>query len=183
MKNDTFKDLIALYARMDLAWDAVAEQYEFQCNGCKDNCCRSLFYHYTQVEKSFLRYGFDKLDSPKKKSILKLAQDWLEKTFEHPSDNQSRKIICPANKGERCLLYRYRPMICRLHGLPHELCRPGAPPVKGPGCQAGEFDNKKYIPFDRTPFYREMAQAELTFQTISGKRGKIKQTIAHMLLS
>jgi len=73
-------------------------------------------------------------------------------------------------------------MICRLHGLPHELCIPGATPVKKPGCCAGQFDDKPYIKFDRTPFYKQMAQIEMKFRQDFNKIDKIKETIAQMLL-
>ncbi len=74
-------------------------------------------------------------------------------------------------------------MICRMHGLPHELHKPGFPIIKGPGCDAGRFDEKDYIPFDRTPFYREMAGVEMGFRTAFGKSGKIRETIAQILVS
>ena len=183
MTTDRFDDLRLLYARMDQAWDDVADGYGFRCNGCEDNCCQSLFFHHTQVEKSYLQHGFDTLDDTLQQSVLKRAGHYLEITFDQPENIRSKKMMCPLNNDGLCLLYPYRPMICRLHGLPHELCRPGFPPVKGPGCHAGNFTEKQYLAFDRTPFYKEMARIEIDFQKATGKRGKLKETIAHMLLS
>jgi hypothetical protein len=74
-------------------------------------------------------------------------------------------------------------MICRLHGLPHELKRPGGDPVQGPGCNFGKFDPNGYIPFDRTLFYQEMAAIELRFRKTLNLSGRVKQTIAQMLIS
>jgi len=53
----------------------------------------------------------------------------------------------------------------------------------GKGCDAGSFNDKPYIKLDRTPFYRQMAQIELAFRQDAKKTGKIKETIAQMLIS
>jgi hypothetical protein len=74
-------------------------------------------------------------------------------------------------------------MICRLHGLPHELNRPEYQPVKSPGCHAGLFSDKPYIKFDRTPFYIKMAQIEADYRKEIKMRGKIKESVAQMLIS
>ena len=167
---------------MDSAWDAVAQKYGFECNGCSDNCCQSLFYHHTHVEKAYLNHGLKHLATEKQKIILRRAADYVKITFQSHGHGHSKKIMCPANEDGKCLLYPYRPMICRLHGLPHELSRPGSAPVKGPGCDAGNFTAYNYIPFDRTPFYRQMARIEMQFQTSTQQSGRIKETIAQMLL-
>jgi hypothetical protein len=76
-------------------------------------------------------------------------------------------------------------MICRLHGIPHELRRPGQPEQRSPGC--GEFNRRcgrmAYHPFDRTPLYAELARLESEFQQALGVRRRFKHTIAEMLLS
>ncbi len=182
-----FSSLIGLYKKMDAAFDKVAAQYGFQCNGCEDNCCRSLFFHHTFVEKAFLQYGFSRMDIKMQKKIHKNAAAYVSETFsgslpQKDMPRKSLKLMCPLNQDGRCTLYFFRPMICRLHGLPHQLTRPAdASPVRGPGCDAGRFDDKAYIPFDRTPFYIQMAAIEQTFRKDTGHTGKIRETIAHML--
>ena len=183
MTADTFQALKKVYAQMDHAWNKIAREYGFRCKGCKDNCCKSLFFHHTHVEKSYLRHGFTRLDPARQKTIRNRAEEYIEKTFQSQKNVESKKIMCPVNEDGLCLLYKYRPMICRLHGLPHELHRAGSDPVKGTGCEAGAFRKKTYIPFNRTPFYQQMAQIEMTFRETSGNTGKIKETVAHMLLS
>lgn len=182
MNNHQFPLLSALYKRMDQAYDRVAGQYGFQCRGCMDNCCRSLFFHHTHIEKAYLLSGFNLLEQEQKKEVCKKAAVYVDKTFSTGTEPKSLKLICPLNKDGLCILYPYRPMICRLHGLPHELNRPGAPPLKGPGCDAGEFGQTDYIPFDRTPFYVEMARIEKAFRKSEHKNGKIRETIAQMLI-
>jgi len=168
---------------MDAAWNKIAAQYQFNCMGCEDNCCQSLFFHHTHIERAYLRHGLNLLAPDKKQAILHRAKTYCDQTFGQNIEAKSLKLFCPVNENGRCLLYRYRPMICRLHGLPHELTRPGFTPVRGPGCPAGKFDGKPYIKFDRTPFYQQMAKIEMAFQRTVHKTGKIKQTVAQILLT
>ncbi|MBU8849737.1 MAG: hypothetical protein KOO64_09345 [Desulfobacterales bacterium] len=183
MTIKTFEPLATLYNAMDKTWNKIATGYHFKCSGCEDNCCKSLFFHHTYIEKAYLIHGFNTLDQDRKKKILAKAKKYCEKMFSQSSEIKSLKIYCPVIENDRCLLYLYRPMICRLHGLPHELSRPGLNPVKGAGCDAGLFDDKTYIKFDRTPFYQQMAQIELAFRQDLNKSVKIKETVAQMLLS
>ena len=179
MTPSEFEHLAALYADMDAAYDKVAKTYDFHCQGCKDNCCTSLFFHHTHVEKAYLAYGFSTLADSDQRIIRQRADDYIKETFESQGNLESKKILCPLNQDEKCMIYAFRPMICRLHGLPYELHRPGAFPMKGPGCHAGNFH--PYTPFDRTPFYQRMAQVEMEFRTRFNKTGKIKETIAQIL--
>lgn len=183
MTQNTFKSLVSLYELMDHTWDKVAALHHFTCNGCEDNCCRSLFFHHTHIEKAYLLHGFQELTVHKRKKILDRAKTYCQETFSHSSEIKSKKIYCPANEAGLCLLYRYRPMICRLHGLPHELNRPGSGPVRGEGCDAGRFDDKTYVKFDRTPFYQQMGQIEMVFRRDKNIFSKIKETVAQMLVS
>ena len=194
---EIFLPLSILFKDMDKAWDDTAAQYGFACRGCEDNCCLSLFYHHTYVEKAYLLYGFDQLDDKEQDIILNRARTYCRITFSDPgpistdpistnsvSENPvSKKNPCPLLFDGKCRLYTYRPMICRMHGLPHELHRPGHSPVRGKGCAAGAFETQPYIPFDRTPFYREMARIEMAFRESAGCSGKIKESVAQILLS
>jgi len=172
-----------LYQFMDETWSRIAASYQFQCTGCEDNCCRALFFHHTHIEKAYLRHGFDQLEPGRKNGILSRAEDYRQKTFPENAEIKNLKIMCPLNEKGMCILYAYRPMICRLHGLPHEIRKPGFPPMMGKGCEAGQFHDKAYIPFDRTPFYQSMARLEADYRQKSKITGKIKGTVAQMLLS
>ena len=180
-----FSPLVQLYQDMDNTWNRIAQQYGFECNGCEDNCCLSLFFHHTHAEVSFLQFGFQALPHKDQKQILTLSRDYCRQTFSETTAAHnppaSKKIPCPLLKNERCTLYQFRPMICRMHGLPHELHKPGFNVIKGPGCDAGKFAGQTYIPFDRTPFYKQMAVIEMNFRQLTGKTGKIKKTIAQIL--
>lgn len=166
---------------MDNTWNRIAEAYQFQCNGCKDNCCQSLFFHHTHIEKAYLHHGFEQLKPDKKKDILNKAEYYCRKTFPTSGEVKSLKIMCPLNEKGRCILYPYRPMICRLHGLPHEIRKPGFNPLMGKGCETGLFDDKPYIEFNRTPFYQNMAQIEAEYRKKIKINYKIKETVGQML--
>lgn len=175
--------LATLYHDMDKAWHQVADAYAFQCNGCEDNCCRSLFFHHTHIEKAYLLFGFDELDENTQKNILGRAAEYCRRVFSDESPRRGLKLMCPVNADGSCRLYRFRPMICRLHGLPHEVRQPGRPIVTGQGCAAGGFENLLYRTFDRTPYYQRMAILEADFRRLYRKTKRVKETIAQMLVS
>ncbi len=181
-----FLPLTQLYNEMDTAWNRVADIYEFECTGCTDNCCLSLFFHHTYVESAFIKYGTKMLSPETQKEIINKANNYCAQTFgpnqSSPASPVSKKIPCPLLLNGQCRLYEFRPMICRMHGLPHELHKPGYGVIKGPGCKAGQFDRHTYIPFDRTPFYSRMAGIEMAFRSRTGKSGKIRKTIAQILI-
>ncbi|MCK7469528.1 MAG: hypothetical protein MZU95_01040 [Desulfomicrobium escambiense] len=155
--------------------------------GCEESCCRTRFHHHTLLEYHCLRDGFERLPAgraggkswpgPSPGVAGNTPGTW-------PSD--CHEPLCPLNSAGRCVLYAHRPMICRLHGIPHELRRPGQPAQLGPGC--GEFHRRcgraVYHPFDRTPLYTELARLESEFQQALGRApAGSSTTIAEMLLN
>jgi hypothetical protein len=174
-----------LYASMDRSYENVADHYGFACNGCEDNCCLTLFYHHTHLEFFYLHKGFRGLDRQRQVAISEKAQAvcsavrWAEK------NGPPLRQICPLNIDSRCNLYAFRPMICRLHGIPSELRRPDGQTTRAPGC--GSFMDRcgqlAYVPFDRTPFYRDLAGIEQALRRDMPGAGKIKMTVAEMILA
>ena len=174
-----------IYAAMDDAYDRAAKQYGFSCDGCRDNCCRTRFYHHTLIEYLYLKAGLMTLDTEIQDQIKLRAITVIDSIEKAPDNQEAIRSMCPLNVDTRCILYPYRPMICRLHGIPHELKKPGQPGIMGPGCHT--FDSrcghKPYIPFDRTPLYRDMANLESDLRKANRFQDKIKMTIAEMILS
>ncbi len=176
--------LETLYRDMDAAYRAAADHYGFHCDGCTDNCCLTRFYHHTHLEYLYLRQGFLALPAEVRQAVGRSAVLAVREAAAAERTAAAVRIMCPVNRNGRCLLYAYRPMICRLHGVAHELHPPGRPVVRAPGCDA--FDRlaarAAYRRFDRTPFYREMALLEKDLkQALGGTAAKLKMTVAEMI--
>jgi len=176
--------LSTLFDRMDRQYAAAAEHYGFVCRGCENNCCRTRFYHHTLIEYYYIRQGFELLDDDQKQNIRHRAG--IVDQIHSIADRQgvSAREMCPLNRQGRCILYTYRPMICRLHGIPHELHPPGKSLQRHPGCDAF-YDGSRTrscIDFDRTPFYIEMSMLERNLKVALGSSQKMKMTVAQMLL-
>jgi Fe-S-cluster containining protein len=177
--------LTKIYAAMDQQYALAAEYYGFNCTGCNDNCCSTCFYHHTFLEYLFILKGYDTLVSGQRTEIKKRARRVCGKT--QAADENAIKIrqMCPLNLEGRCILYAYRPMICRLHGIDHEFRKPDQKVVYGPGCKVfmKQCEEKKYFKFDRTPFYLAMAGLEKELKLILGFADKIKMTVAEMIVT
>ncbi len=172
--------LETLYEKMDADYHRVAAQYGFVCAGCADTCCRTRFYHHTHVEYLYLKKTFAGLEKTLRQTLINRAGQ----TQRLISQDSLSRPICPVNDEGKCLLYAARPMICRLHGIPHELRHPGRGVSFAPGC--GEFDRQcktgSYIPFDRTPLYMELARIENDMKAALGQTEKLRLTVAEMLI-
>lgn len=177
--------LAAIYTKMDAKYNEAADYYGFCCGGCEENCCFTRFYHHTFVEYLYILEGLEKLGIGSQAEIREKALLVCRQTAELERSGQPVRLLCPLNYEGLCALYSYRPMICRLHGIPHELTIPGRERVLSPGC--GEFisrcGEKEYVNFDRTPFYAEMAGLEKELKEAFGISERIKLTVARMLVS
>ncbi len=171
------------FASMDKKYNAVADLYGFNCEGCINNCCFTRFHHHTHLEYFYILEGYKTLENKQQITVSEKAFDVCRKTDELEKKEATIRLMCPLNFDGMCILYEYRPMICRLHGMPHELGRPGQIPVRSPGCEAftEQRKEKAYYTFDRTPFYVEMAGLENRLKQSLGIASKFKMTIAQML--
>lgn len=168
---------------MDSRYAEVAGRYGFVCRGCRDNCCITRFTHHTWIEYHYLLSGFESIDEVRKKKVRRRADTVTDIMRMADARGLPVREMCPLNVDGRCVLYSHRPMICRLHGLPHELHPPGQDLRKHPGCEAF-YDRcglSGYIRFDRTPFYMELSNLERNLRGSLGITRKIKMTIAQML--
>lgn len=171
-----------LFGRMDQAYEALALQTGFHCRGCEDNCCRSLFYHHTVAEYLFLRQGLGRLSAARRTEICERAQRSSGRGTS--AEVSEAGGMCPLNEEGLCVLYAQRPMICRLHGIPHQLRRPDGTLQTGPGCSAFYNGNGRTdsLRFDRTPWYLALARLEGELRRATGFQGRIRLTIADMML-
>jgi Fe-S-cluster containining protein len=173
-----------VYVAMDAAYAQAAAAYGFVCNGCEDTCCRTRFHHHTLIEYLGLREGLRRLPADRQAEIRERSAAVAEQQAQDLAAGADSKPLCPLNTAGRCELYAHRPMICRLHGIPHELHPPGQSPQLGPGC--AEFHRRcgrsAYHAFDRTGLYTDLARLEAQCRQAAGRWRKIRLTIAEMLL-
>jgi Fe-S-cluster containining protein len=177
-----FERLADVFRQMDRGYADVSAHYGFVCSGCENSCCRTRFYHHTLIEYGYLTMGFDALPESERHVVHARAVQTNAYWMSHAESGP--ESMCPLNVDGRCLLYPYRPMICRLHGIPHELNHPVRGKTQGPGCHefARNCGAQTYIPFDRTPLYRELAALEKSFRIETGITAKIKMTVAEILV-
>ena len=177
--------LQALYADMDRAYTAAARYYGFDCRGCSDNCCLTRFCHHTVLEYSYVATGWRGLTGEQRATALAKAAAIEGQAPVAAPGGESGRFMCPLNVDNRCSLYAFRPMICRLHGIPHELHTPGRPKHYGPGCEMfnRHCGQKAYTRFDRTPFYIRLASLEKEVRATLAISGKFKMTVARMINS
>ena len=176
--------LKSVFTAMDQKYREAADHYDFRCTGCDDNCCLTRFYHHTLLEYLYILEGFRTLDNEKQLAIKRRARDVCRKTDEAGEKERPVRLMCPLNFDGLCLLYEYRPMICRMNGIPHELQNPGSGYTYKPGCDAFSEQclQQDYIKFDRTPFYIEMAKLEKELRAAVNITQKVKYTVAQLFI-
>ncbi|UFS70085.1 YkgJ family cysteine cluster protein [Geomonas sp. RF6] len=129
----------ALLGQVDAWFSRCMELYpqSIACGSGCSSCCRSLF-DITLLDAYYLKLGFDALPEETKRGVLEkcearvaqMRQEWPD--FEHPyflnyrpeedwyalmPEEDETPCVLLGEDG-RCLVYRHRPMTCRLHGIP-----------------------------------------------------------------
>lgn len=178
--------LQTIYEDMNSAYARVAEHYGCSCEGCDGNCCTSYFHHHTLAESLYLVRGLKTLIEERRKKIQDRAYRFVKERKSLEGKGEGINLMCPANESGLCSLYDFRPMICRLHGLPFSYRRPDFVVIKGEGCPklappGGNGSVRTEL--DRTPLYRDMAMLEQKLRLETGFSGRIKVTIADILIS
>lgn len=175
-----------LYGRMSIDYERAASGYDFSCNGCDENCCEELFYHYTLSEFLYLFRGLQTLDEGKRQRIFGRAREVTEFCQKRDRDGQAGRIICPLNSDGLCGLYEQRLMICRLHGVPYKMRKPDGTETQAGGCHRIDWNmaSEKGAEYrlDRTDLYRELSGIEIELRQKLGFGHRIKMTIAEMIV-
>jgi len=153
--------------KAEQAFQRISEEFP-ECVLCEPHCadcCHAVFGLFL-IEAVFLKQDFDKLGEKEKVAAINRADeakrelDVLErtlKTFEDDPQMQAysmakAKIRCPllADNNE-CILYPYRPMTCRVYGIPTMI--QGVPRVCG---KAGFKKEQSYPTFNLDGVHREL---------------------------
>ena len=170
---------------MDAAYEAIAGHYGFVCRGCEDNCCLTRFRHHTLIEFAYLRKGFTDLETALRRRVATQANAYRQALLDAEASGSPFRHWCPLNQDGRCILYEFRPMICRLHGLPHDLRHPARGLIQGPGCHSFEAQCARTParPLDRSALYKSLAGLEQAARQRTGFRSPIGMTVADMILA
>jgi Fe-S-cluster containining protein len=137
--DETLKKYSELLARVDDWFAGALKNFpsEISCGEGCSGCCRGLF-DVTLLDGFFLAEGFSKLSPAIKEAVREKARERIEglrrlwPEWEHPYALNHRPeedwaVLMPEDEerpcvllsdGGKCLVYDYRPMTCRLHGLP-----------------------------------------------------------------
>ncbi len=178
-------ELYGIYRDIDRAYEEVASEYGFSCQGCEDNCCRTVFYHYSLIEYFGVLEGFDRLPEQKQQEALQRAKQYVAELNRFRTKETEMKRMCPINFDGLCGIYEHRPLICRIHGVPGILRHP----VKGTrvfsGCQRFEILHPDKDPkrLDRTEFFTKIATIETRLRREMDYMLKFQKTIAEMILN
>jgi Fe-S-cluster containining protein len=129
----SYRDLLA---EVDRWFAACLSRFpdDIACGRGCSSCCRGLF-DITLLDAHFLRRGFDQLPEEVRRDVFDRAGKCLSTVREiwpefappfilnnHSEeewvqlDNETPCVLLGSDG--RCLLYDYRPLTCRLHGLP-----------------------------------------------------------------
>ncbi len=180
-----FDRLAEAYKKIDDDYDKVAKHYDdFSCEGCEDNCCVTVFFHYTLIENLYFMEGFEGLPEDKQKKAIQKARDYMKELVEHPFGETELSIMCPANFDGQCVAYEHRPLICRIHGLPGVLHSPRKGVQKWEGCSGfvKKHGDSVTEEMDRTVFYSDIAFIERDLREEMVFVQKLKKTIAEMIV-
>ena len=139
--TEIFKKYEALAAEADAVFERVRELHGdlVRCRtGCSD-CCFALF-DLSLVEAIYLNYRFNSTYGGEERSRILEKADRSEREYykikhkaakavqegvpdsEILEDLAKQRVRCPLlNENDLCDLYEYRPVTCRLYGIPQEI--------------------------------------------------------------
>ncbi len=176
--------LFRIYSGIDDAFREAADHYGFSCDGCEDNCCRTVFYHYTLIEYFGLLEGFDRLPARIRDESMRKGRAYLDKLAQGRGGEEGLDLMCPLNFDGLCRIYEHRPLICRIHGFPGRFDHPAKGSQRFTGCKVfNETCSKEWTHLiDRTPFYVGYPDIEGRLRRALNHTARFRKTIAEMLI-
>ena len=82
----------------------LQKEYIYCQKGCS-LCCKNGDYPLSQLELEYLMQGYITLDN----SLKIIIQNNIK--------SMKKGSVCPFLVNNECSIYKYRPIICRVHGL------------------------------------------------------------------
>lgn len=167
-----YKNVFSKYEKLvkeaDFAFQDISRNYKDNiiCKVQCSDCCHSVFGLFP-IETAYISYNFSKLPRNIRKEILERALEAenklsaLEESMkkEYGKDEQAmldalsrQRIRCPLlNDENKCSMYEYRPITCRVYGMPTIM---GG---KMRACWKGNFNKGEHYPsFNLDTMYHEL---------------------------
>ncbi|MFC1892023.1 YkgJ family cysteine cluster protein [Thermodesulfobacteriota bacterium] len=166
-QSQLFQDYEFLSDEADTAFSKVENEFG-SCVTCKQHCsdCCNAVFGLFLIEAAYIKQHFDKLDTNiKKQALLRSDKSDMEirqlenklKTFENDPKMRDytlakERIRCPLLDDEQnCILYSFRPITCRVYGIPTAI------QGKGRVCGKAQFEKgKQYPTFDLDGAYKRL---------------------------
>ncbi len=180
---DFLSNIKTLYEAIERDYDSIREHYGFSCAGCEENCCTQRFFHYTWAEYLYLLEGMKNAGAARAMEITAKAGEVVASYDKEEDPLEPNPLMCPINFEGLCALYAHRPLICRMHGLPHKVRDPKGNETRGGGC--APFDSKAFKAgwtLNRTPHYTALARIEGKLRKRKRLSGNLRLTTAEMLI-
>ncbi|RME64700.1 MAG: hypothetical protein D6778_07485 [Nitrospirae bacterium] len=181
--KEFLEELSSVYRDLDRAYQDVAGFYGLSCEGCQDNCCQSPFFVNTLVEHLYLMEGLHALTEAQKAEVFQKANAYQSGYSKTSRPETNFRMFCPLNRDQKCILYEYRPMMCRVYGVPGVMQSPRGGTVEFPGCQRfGSLGKEITRRLQRTEYYQRVAQIEANLRKKLVYHQKYKKTIAQAII-
>lgn len=165
--NDLFRSYELLVGKAEAAFQGMQKDHSscIKCEPHCSDCCHAIFGLFL-IEAGYLKEHLDELTNEEKRAALLRCEE-AEKSLErlqkmlqaHEGDPQMQayimsreRIPCPLlNENQDCILYPYRPITCRVYGIPTKV------QGKARVCWKAEFKkDERYPVFDLDGVYRDL---------------------------
>jgi Fe-S-cluster containining protein len=162
-----FRSYELLVDKAEMAFQSIGKDHS-ECINCERHCadcCHAVFGLFL-IEAVYIKKNFDRLDVNSVQQTLLQCNDMdralrrleirLQKSEEDPQMQAyilaRERIRCPLlNRNLDCILYQYRPITCRVYGIPTKIS--GKAHVCG---KAGFIKGETYPVFDLDSVYRDL---------------------------
>jgi len=162
-----FKSYELLVDKADAAFQRMVKEHGacIKCERHCSDCCHAVFGLFL-IEAAYLKQHFDQLESNVVRGALLRCNDTeraikrLEIRLQRCEDDPRmqahvlarERIRCPLlDENQDCILYAYRPITCRVYGIPTKI--QGQARVCG---KAGFKKGEPYPAFDLDGLYRDL---------------------------
>ena len=183
-----FQSYENLVVRADQAFQKVANEYPecVKCHSHCADCCHAVFGLFL-VEAAYVNQHFTQLDRKQRRSAILRANksdkdlERLEKKLQThhcnpqmgPISLERERIRCPLlDDRQECILYPYRPITCRVYGIPTAIH--GKARVCG---RAGFEEAGSYPAFDLDGLYRDLYMLSKAFLQGAGSEDLDKASL------